>query len=266
MKKKDPKTVFENPFGNIFERVKAQGSDAVASPTLPVDPNLSGNGGPASTPIPTDPVTEDGTSITLVSDKTNGLEQDDSIKIDVEIETNEETASEFRIQIVYNPNKLELTNNTFVDTYFTEESSIEVDELSGDIIIQGKATSEARTINRSIAELNFDIVSSGIVNLTIEETGSLVKSETEENILKVVKGLELEVGDITDEPTITPEESPTETLAETSYTPKPTSGIKYIPKSALDTPADYVPVVFGSLLVAIGLWLSWNKKRKDDLF
>ena len=38
----DSKNIFENPFGNIFEKVSAQEADAVVSPTLPVDPNLQG--------------------------------------------------------------------------------------------------------------------------------------------------------------------------------------------------------------------------------
>ncbi|MBD3363473.1 hypothetical protein GF362_07195 [Candidatus Dojkabacteria bacterium] len=252
---------FENPFGNIFEKAYAQDADLIVSPTLPVDPNLQGplfGTGPDITGTPTTPSSGLAT-IKLTSDEASDLQMNDSFTLKVEILSNDLNISGFGVTIVFNPNKLEILNTKYLDTYFTNNNEINADEFNGTISIKGDALEDAITINRAIAEIEFAVRSEGLIDINVDEDSeaTFLNSETGENIPLNFLNFETQVGVSEVTSTSTTMISPTQTT---------TSTYKVIPKSDIESISEIWPLFVGGLVLVIGLWMKKASQKDEDIF
>lgn len=242
---------FENPFEKIIRIAQAQESGTVVSPTLPVDPNI-GNPNPPVTITGTPTPSEGGSTALITKDSSEELDVGDVFTTNVSIKSDEIGVTGFKLYIQFDPNKLKALGSEYSDTYFTLNSGVTINQSAGEIIVEGTAQDDARSINRSVGTIDFSIDSTGPSTISISQSSpESVVADTSSNTLTTVVNLEVMTGD----------ETPI-TQTPTSIVTKP--GISELPKNDFTDVSQYLPAVGGSIVLLVGLWMVMLKRTKDD--
>ncbi len=239
---------FENPFGNIFQKIYAQGVDTVVSPTLPVDPNLIG------------PLFEDATSgsisVNLIS-STLQVNAGDLVDVDIEITTGEQSIKSFIIYIKYDPTILKIIDKDYIDTVFIDESDISIDETTGNIIIKANLQDSVASLNRTVANIRFTSLIPENTTITIDKDQSQILDEDGTNVFDKNNSLNIQI--FADEEII-----PTPTTIP-SLIPTPTAIITEIPKSDLTDPKGFLSMILGIVVLLSGVWaLKISRKSTNE--
>jgi hypothetical protein len=248
---------FENPFGNIFQKAQAQGLDAIASPTLPVDPELQGplwaDAQVPPEPEPTQPTSQN-IKASITTESTDRINVADKVILFVELKTNETNVQKFKITIKYNPAKLKLHDSQYLDTYFTKNQKLDTQTLPDHITIEAEALASSKTINRRIASLEFEVLSPGSTALEIitKDNQSYILNDDQVNVLNSIENLEIAAGEEIKQ--FVPDEQ------------TPIAQITKIPDSSFYSISDYIGFLWGIIFLVIGVLLSKVARKKDHDF
>ncbi|MFQ5493371.1 MAG: cohesin domain-containing protein [Candidatus Dojkabacteria bacterium] len=179
---------------------KAQDLDELAVPTIPFDPQ-----GGTITPTPTTP---DGPSITL-SAQQFGIAVNETIVIQVTVDTKGQEINAFKFSIVYNDTLLEVvdantqvagTQINFLDTFFQTDANT---ASNGLIELSASSSQGSTTVtDRVVAEITLDGTTEGLSQLTIDKENSYLNDQNGTNILEVTNSLSITVS--SEQTTLTP--------------------------------------------------------------
>lgn len=261
----DKKNIFENPFEKFINQAKAQGTDIVLSPTLPVDPSI-GNPGitqtVTTTPTPTPASTTNKVDVIVTTEDASNLKPGDTFKMKIEIKSGTIEVSAIKLVFNYSKNKLVVDSSEYLDGYFTIGSGITVDEDAETITISGGALDTANTINREYAEITFSVESIGQIEITPDTTQSYIRNGSGQNVIGNIGQINFSVGDVV------VSQSPTQTGTPSQQTNVPTATYSYkvIPKSDFDDVVVYLPFAAGAAFILIGVWLSKLKHHNNDVY
>ncbi|MBW7953804.1 MAG: cohesin domain-containing protein [Candidatus Dojkabacteria bacterium] len=187
---------------NIIQSAQAQTLDEIASPTIPFDPP----GGAVT------PTTVTGPSITMTTDQF-GIGIGQNMTVDIVIDSKSQEISSYNVQIVYNPNLLEVvdaqpavsnTQIAYLDNFFeVDENS--VNQANG--VINLKASSPqggASFSNRSVARITFKGKQLGLGQVEVNKNNSSLQTLNSTDILQYTNSLSITVSDssVTVTPTI----------------------------------------------------------------
>lgn len=227
---------------NIIGKVYAQEDvDTVAAPTFPFTP-------PFETPTPT-PTTE-GAKITLnTSDAT--LKVGDKTTVTIRVESDDVEIKAYKVVISYDPTKLRVidkdtqtsgTQVSFTDTFFTDTANLASEQI-GTIEVTATTPSSAVTVNRNVADIEFEARATGTVTLEIIEEQSSLTDTNDANALESTVPLVITIaGDST-----TPTGTPTPVL----------------PKSGIFDESPILTGIVGVLLVITGIVLAIRYRKVE---
>jgi hypothetical protein len=229
-------TNFENPFGNIFIRTYAQSSDTVVSPTLPVDPNLTGPLFESSEVLEA--------SASMVIDGSPQIRVGDSLTTNLEINSGGQSISIVSIVIEYDGQYLRYTNHEIPSVI---ELDVTVNEPNGTITMVGQFESPV-LINQILASIDFTSIQQGSTTINIVPQMSILETIEGNNVLENARGATVEI--LGSDAVVT---SPTEVI------------ITQIPKSSLTDPGNIWGVLIGFLAIVTGFWafVTANNRRRN---
>lgn len=248
------RNIFENPFFEIIQKAKAQGTNIV-SPTLPVDTtNLVPNEAITPTPVPSDTVS----ASLLNANTTNDLRVNERLRVNLAITSGDTPVQSFNITFRYDDAMLRYAAQDFLDNNYEITENILVEEEESTIVIKGIAQGEPQTLNKNIAFIEFLTIDQGSTTLTISNTNldSEILNEDGINILEETSNLTVNIGELR-EPTPRPSGSISIT---------PTTTTSSLPESDIDLTVitQHTPVIAGMIILIIGLWLKKLVSSKDE--
>lgn len=227
---------------DLLGKVYAQDDvDTLAAPTFPFTP-------PFETPTPTP--TTDGAKITLnTSDAT--LKVGEKTTVTVRVESDDVEIKAYKVVISYDPTKLRVTDKdaqisgtqvTFTDTFFNDTKNLASEQV-GTIEITAATPSSAVTVNRNVADIEFEARATGTVTLEVIKDQSSLTDASDANALESTVPLVI-------------------TISGDSTTPggTPTPGL---PKSGILDESPILTGIVGVLLVVTGIILAIRYRKVE---
>mgnify|MGYP000908171430 CR=1 FL=1 len=254
---------------DLFLIAKAQGADDYVSPTIPFIP-------PTGTVAPTVTNVVVGPSISLESNVLS-LKKGERAKIKVVVYTDNREVRSFTIALSYDATLFKVIDANgedegvqvpYVNSFFIEEeNTVTVSSNNvGKIRLKASATGSSPITNRVITEFEVEGLAMGKGEFEVLKNESRLLDTGGSNILSVMTGLSMSVGNetVTITPTITSTIDITQTVSPGgSGSPSPSKIIT--PKTALTDDLGVAgSLLLGTFLVIAGFYL-YKKKRNYDL-
>ncbi|MBN1915836.1 hypothetical protein JW796_02455 [Candidatus Dojkabacteria bacterium] len=225
---------------NLLDKVYAQSNlDTLAAPTFPFTPPFEEQ--PPAT-------TTDGAKISLNTSKAT-LKVGEKTTVTIRVESDDIEINTYKIVISYDPTKLGVidkdaqtsgTQISFTDTYFTDNANLASEQI-GTIEIAATTPSSAVTVNRNVADIEFEGRATGTVTLEIMDEHSSLTGTNNTNIPASTVPLVITITGDTTTPTIIP-----------------TPGL---PKSGILDESPVLTGIVGILLVMTGIMLAIRYRK-----
>ncbi len=218
-------------FLQLIQKAKAQGADTLSAPTFPFNPP----GQPVASP------TQNAPQIRLETDTVN-VKTGDEIRVRVLIDTKGERITSYTVNIVYDPAFLrvidadEVTGGVqinFLDETFAESLN-QVNSSTGIINLRANTT-EASTVTRTVAEVEFMVIGTGTTEIEIVQSNSNLVNISGVDVLESTNTINLQIE------------------AKTQQVVTPTTPI--IPSTSLKDHFGVAFTTLGAMLLVAGLYL-----------
>ncbi|MBD3279971.1 hypothetical protein GF389_00420 [Candidatus Dojkabacteria bacterium] len=227
----------------LIQKVKAQGADSLASPTFPFDPP-----GEPATPDTPDIDTET-PSIKIEADSIQ-VTTGENFKIRIILNTQGEQVSSFTTTISFDPEYLAVLDSDqtlsgvqidHIDTVY-EATTNSANNSTGIITLKAEVPEgEETALSRTIAEIELTALKSGTSEVKVIQSSSSLVSTQGTDLLEETNSLNFNISTQSTPGTIDPQnQGTTGTIPKTGF---------------YDNPA-YLSVLFGILLVVIGIILA----------
>lgn len=216
--------------------VYAADTSLVSEPSFPYTGAYEGGTGTAQ---------DDKTAIMDLTVQSGDIKIGETVKIDVTINTSAMNIKEYRIKLLFPKNLVQVQDSSsasgiqvnFLESSFTKSQNI-VNNVNGTIELKA-TTTQATTVNRKVAEISVKGISAGSVQITSDNTVSLVIADDDSQVGLTTAALNMNVSAAT---IISSSSS-----SSSSATNLPNGGI------VEDMSAIWIPTFISLLLIVVGI-------------